>query len=125
MTKLIDTEASHFLNAIEHKQAGNSTHHYLRRLHNYGMYLGWLISPVMAEAAWPAMRKKKFTAITEEEHERIVAKEGNTERRLYYQMLWETEAANRHRWPEPSPDRPQSWCHSVHSSQALGQGRRQ
>ena len=44
----------------------------------------------MAEAAWPAMRKKKFTAITEEEHERIVAKEGNTERRLYYQMLWET-----------------------------------
>jgi integrase len=90
MTKLIDTEASHFLNAIEHKQAGNSTHHYLRRLHNYAMYLGWLISPVMAEAAWPAMRKKKFTAITEEEHERIVAKEGNTERRLYYQMLWET-----------------------------------
>jgi hypothetical protein len=88
--KLIDTEAIHLLNAVEHKQAGNSTHHYLRRLHNYALYLGWLLSPVMAEAAWPALRKKKFSAITEDEHERIVAREGNSERRLYYQMLWET-----------------------------------
>ena len=90
MTKLLDTEAIHLLNAIEHKQAGNSTHHYLRRLHNYALHLGWLISPVMAEAAWPALRKKKFTAITEDEHERIIAKERNQERKLYYQMLWET-----------------------------------
>jgi integrase len=90
MTKLLDTEAIHLLNAIEHKQAGNSTHHYLRRLHNYALHLGWLISPVMADAAWPALRKKKFTAITAEEHERILAKERNQERKLYYQMLWET-----------------------------------
>lgn len=90
MTKLIDTEASHLLSALEHKQAGNSTHHYLRRLHNYAIYIGWLISPIMAKAGWPAMRKKKFTAIMEDEHERIVAKERNSERRLYYQMLWET-----------------------------------
>lgn len=47
MTKLLDTEAIHLLNAIEHKQAGNSTHHYLRRLYNYALHLGWLISPVM------------------------------------------------------------------------------
>jgi len=46
MTKLLDTEAIHLLNAIEHKQAGNSTHHHLRRLHNYARHLGWLISPV-------------------------------------------------------------------------------
>jgi integrase len=90
MTKLLDTEAIHLLNAIEHKQAGNSTHHYLRRLHNYALHLGWLISPVMAEAAWPALRKKKFTAITADEHERILAKERNQERKFYYEMLWET-----------------------------------
>jgi integrase len=88
--KLVDTEAIHLLTVIEHKQAGNSTHHYLRRLHNFALHLGWLLAPVMADAVWPQVRKKKFTAITEEEHERIIAKEGNVERRLYYQMLWET-----------------------------------
>jgi integrase len=44
----------------------------------------------MADAVWPPMRKKKFTAITEDEHEQIIAKERNQERKLYYQMLWET-----------------------------------
>ena len=44
----------------------------------------------MAESAWPQIRKKKFTAITEEEHRQIVEREQNTERRLYYEMLWET-----------------------------------
>jgi integrase len=88
--KLIDTEAVHLLNIIEHKKAGNSTHHYLRRLHNFALHLGWLLAPVMADAAWPQVRKVKFTAITEEEHQQIVAREQNKERRLYYQMLWET-----------------------------------
>ncbi len=44
----------------------------------------------MADAAWPAMRKKHFMAITAEEHQRILDVEKNTERRLYYAMLWET-----------------------------------
>jgi hypothetical protein len=87
---LMDTEASHLLAVLDHKRAGNSTHHYLRRLHNYAFHLGWLLTPVMAEAAWPLVRKKKFTAIKEEEHRRIVARETNTERSLYYEMLWET-----------------------------------
>ena len=64
--KLIDTEALHLLNIIEHKQTGNSTHHYLRRLHNFALYLGWLVSPVMAEAAWPTIRKQKFAPELEE-----------------------------------------------------------
>jgi integrase len=44
----------------------------------------------MADAAWPQVRKVKFTAITEDEHQQIIAREQNKERRLYYQMLWET-----------------------------------
>jgi hypothetical protein len=75
---LMDTEAIHLLAVLEHKQAGNSTHHYLRRLHNYALHLGWLLAPVMADAAWPEIRKKKFTAIAEEEHLRIVAREQST-----------------------------------------------
>jgi integrase len=90
ITSLLDTEAGHLFAVLEHRRAGNSTHHYLRRLHNYALHLGWLLAPVMADAAWPQIRKKKFTAISEEEHERIIAREGNQERKLYYQMLWET-----------------------------------
>ena len=86
----MDTEAGHLLAVLQHRRAGNSTHHYLRRLHNYALHLGWLLMPVMAEAAWPEIRSKKFTAITEEEHRRIVEREPNPERKLYYEMLWET-----------------------------------
>jgi integrase len=49
--------------------------------------------PVMADAAWPEVRKRKFTAITEKEHRRIVDREHNLERKLYYEMLWETGGA--------------------------------
>jgi len=87
---LMDTEAGHLLAVLEHKRAGNSTHHYLRRLHNYALHLGWLLTPVMADAAWPEVRKRKFTAITEEEHRRIVEREPMPERKHYYEMLWET-----------------------------------
>lgn len=87
---LLDTEADHLFAVLEHKKAGNSAHHYLRRLHNYALHLGWLLAPVMADAAWPAIRKKHFEAISAEEHQRIVAAEKNQERRLYYELLWET-----------------------------------
>jgi integrase len=88
--KLIDTEADHLFAVLEHKKSGNAAHHYLRRIHNYAVHLGWLLSPVMADAAWPPVRKKHYEAISEEEHLRIVEKEQNPERRLYYEMLWET-----------------------------------
>jgi integrase len=87
---LMDTEAGHLLGVLEHQRAGNSTNHYLRRLHNYALHLGWLLAPVMAEAAWPEIRRRKFTAITENEHRRIVEREPVLERKLYYEMLWET-----------------------------------
>jgi hypothetical protein len=34
---LMDTEAAHLLAVLEHERAGNSAHHYLRRLHNYAL----------------------------------------------------------------------------------------
>jgi hypothetical protein len=70
--KLLDTEADHLFAVLEHKKAGNAAHHYLRRIHNYALHLGWLLAPVMADAAWPAIRRKHFEAITEEEHLRIL-----------------------------------------------------
>jgi integrase len=88
--KLIDTEPIHFLFAAEHKRSGASTVHYLARLQNFALNLGWLLAPVLAPAAWPKFKKTHFTAITAEEHARIVAREGNPERRHFYELLWET-----------------------------------
>jgi hypothetical protein len=49
---LMDTEAIHILSVLEHRQTGNSTHHYTRRLHNFAFHLGWLLILIMADAAW-------------------------------------------------------------------------
>jgi len=76
--KIVDLKGLHLFGVLEHRKAGNSTHHYLRRLHNYALHLGWLLAPVMADVAWPVHRSKKMTAISrEEEHLEIVAREQN------------------------------------------------
>lgn len=88
--RLIDSDAAHFFAVLEHRAAGNSTNHYLRRLHNFALGTGWLLQPVIAPKLWPVVRHRHYVAITAEEQDRIVASEKNTEHRLYYQMLWET-----------------------------------
>jgi hypothetical protein len=117
---LLDTEAAHLLAVLEHERAGNSAHHYLRRLHNYALHLGWLLMPVMADAAWPEVRKRKFTAITEKEHRRIVDRERNVERKLYYEMLWETGA---HRPISPACNRSRSISRTRRSIFVAGSSR--
>ena len=72
---------------------GNCVCHYLRRLHNLAVNLGWLAWPVLAKAAWPKIRSQSKRGITPEEHEKIIGCEHNPERRAYYQLLYETGAA--------------------------------
>jgi integrase len=68
----------------------NTTNHYLRRLHNLAVNLGWLAWPILSQKAWPKIRTARRRAVTREEHERIIAAEKNTERRNFYEFLWET-----------------------------------
>ena len=68
----------------------NTTNHYLRRLHNLAVNLGWLAWPILAKKAWPKIIKSRRRAVTAGEHERIVAAERNPERRAFYELLWET-----------------------------------
>ncbi len=70
--------------------AGNATHHYLRRLHNLAVNLGWLAWPILAKRAWPRLITGRRRAVTADEHARIVAAEPNAERRAFYEFLWET-----------------------------------
>ena len=68
---LIETEASHFLNALRHPRAGSSTNKWMRIVHNRALDLGWLLAPVLARKIWPAFRTKKGIAITLEHHRPI------------------------------------------------------
>jgi len=88
---LVESTAEDLL-AICHAH-GNSVGHYLRRLHNLALNLGWLAWPVLHKAAWPKIRSESKRPITAEEHAAIIASEQNTERRAYYEFLYETGAA--------------------------------
>lgn len=72
---------------------GNCVAHYLRRLHNLALDLGWLPWPILAKRAWPKIRSQRKRAITAEEHATIILSEKNPERRAYYELLYETGAA--------------------------------
>src|SRR6266699_3170073 len=88
---LVQTTGADLL-AIIHAN-GNCVAHYLRRLHNLALDLGWLPWPILAKRAWPKIRSQSKRAITAEEHADVIASEKNTERRAYYELLYETGAA--------------------------------
>jgi integrase len=88
---LVQTTGENLL-AIIHTN-GNCVAHYLRRLHNLALDLGWLPWPILAKRAWPKIRSQSKRAITAEEHAAVIASEKNAERRAYYELLYETGAA--------------------------------
>jgi hypothetical protein len=88
---LIETNADDLLAVLRQGQV--SVNHFLRRLHNLALALGWLAVPVLPPKLWPKPQFKAKRAITLEEHRRILAAESNRERNLYYQLLWEVGAS--------------------------------
>ncbi len=88
---LIETTSDDLLTVL--REGTVSTNHYLRRLHNLATGLGWLPWPILAPKLWPKICATPKRAITSDEHMRIVATEKSTERRLYYELLWETGAS--------------------------------
>lgn len=89
---LTETSTDLLLGVVE-KARNASTQHYLRRLHNYAVGLGWLPWQVVPHRLWPPQRSKKRRAITEAEHREIIATESNQEHRQYYELLWLTGAS--------------------------------
>ena len=84
--KLIETTGEHFLAVL--KAGGVSTNMFLRRLHNFAVNMHWLPWPILPKQNWPAVHHKERRAITWEEHQKIISREGNPEIRAYYQLLW-------------------------------------
>ena len=88
---LLETRAEHFLKVL---RAGTvSTNVYLRRLHNFALDMNWLPKAVLPKKQWPKPVFKDKRAITRQEHEAIVEREKNPERRGFYQLSWHLRAA--------------------------------
>jgi hypothetical protein len=89
--KLVETTADDF-NAVL-QASGAFTLHMLRCLHNLALGLGWILTPIIPPRLWPKHEKKPKRAVTWEEHQRIVQREPNLERKNYYELLWEIGSA--------------------------------
>lgn len=88
---LLETRAEHFLRALECGKV--STNIYLRRIHNFALGMNWLPWPVLPKKQWPEIQFKDKRAITREEHQAIVAREENPERKAFYQLAWHLGAS--------------------------------
>jgi integrase len=88
---LLETNAEHILKVI--RTGTVSTNHYLRRLHNFALEMNWIPKHVVPRRQWPKLVTKEKRAITLDEHEKIIAREKNPERRAFYQLVWHTGAS--------------------------------
>ena len=94
--RLIETTADEFFEAM--KLGTNSTIAFLQTLHNDALGMGWIPSPILPRKMWPKMKKKEKRAITEQEHNQLLAAV-DKEWRMYLQLLWfigasQTDGAN-------------------------------
>jgi integrase len=88
---LLETTSDDFMEIL--KTSCVSVAACLRSIHNLALGLGWLLAPVLPPKMWPPLRFKPKRAITRAEHETILAAEGNRERNLYYDLVWEIGAS--------------------------------
>lgn len=88
---LLETNAEHFLKVL--RTGTVSTNAYLRRLHNFALEMNWLPKAIVPRHQWPKVAYKEKRAITQAEHEAIIANEKNPERRAFYQLAWHLGAA--------------------------------
>ena len=88
---IIETKGEFILKIL---QAGTvSTNVYLRRLHNFCVDMNWLPWPLVPKRQWPEVRFKEKRGITLAEHEAIVARENNPERKAFYKLAWHLGAS--------------------------------
>ena len=83
---ILETQAEHLLACL--KAGTVSTNVHLRKLHNFCLSMNWLPWPLIPKRLWPEVRFKERRAITSEEHQRIIEREKNPERRSFYDLCW-------------------------------------
>jgi len=84
--KLIETTSEHFVAVL--KAGKVATNVFLRRVHHYAVTMHWLPWPVLGKRHWPKIQFKSKRAVTLDEHQKIIARESDPEKRAYYELLW-------------------------------------
>ena len=88
---LLETRAEHFLKVLRSGTVCSNV--YLRRMHNFALDMNWQPKSILPKKQWPKPVYKAKRAITLKEHEAIVGREANPERRGFYQLAWHMGAA--------------------------------
>jgi integrase len=88
---VLETQAEHFLKVLEDGTVSTNT--FLRRIHNFALDMNWLPWPVLPKRRWPAVKHADKRAIKVEEHQAIVTREQNPERKAFYQLAWHLGAS--------------------------------
>lgn len=83
---VFETHPDHYLRVLE--AGGVATNVFLRRVHNFALDMGWLPWPVLPKKQWPKVQYGPKRAITAEEHQRILEREQNPERKAFYELCW-------------------------------------
>jgi integrase len=83
---IIETQAEQLLACL--KAGTVSTNVHLRKLHNFCLSMNWLPWPLIPKRLWPEVRFQPKRAITVEEHQLILEREKNPERRNFYELCW-------------------------------------
>jgi integrase len=89
--QLLKTTADDLLRVLQ--KGTVSTNVYLRRIHNFALDMNWLSDPIIPRRQWPNVRYKPKRAILLHEHQKIIAREVNPERRAFYQLCWHIGAS--------------------------------
>ena len=88
---LLETRPEHFLSVLERGTV--STNVFLRRLHYFAVRMTWLPWPILGPKQWPPIRHKTKRGITWDEHQKVVARGKNPERKAFLELLWHVGAA--------------------------------
>jgi integrase len=83
---IVETTAEGLLEVL--KAGTVSTNVHIRKLHNFCLDMNWLPWGIIPKRQWPKVRYKEKRAITLEEHQKIIAREPNAERRAFYELCW-------------------------------------
>ncbi len=65
-----------------------STNVFLRRIQNFALDMNWLPRSIIPKRQWPAIHFKEKRAITFAEHQAIIGREKNPERKTFYELCW-------------------------------------
>ena len=83
---LVETQPADFMEVL--RVGTVSTNVYLRRFQNHAVDMDWLAKRILPKKLFPDITHKDQRAITWDEHVRILEREGNPERRDFYDLCW-------------------------------------